>query len=101
MEIFLNKNEFNKYKNFQKESIFSLNNEISKLKQENLYKINNNKNLLSMSNDLNNNNSIIIKNKTLFENRLAILEEMVKEHQLILIDYDKKFLEINEKLEIN
>ena len=51
-----------------------------------------------MSNDFNN-NSIINKNKTLFENRLSILEEMIKEHQLILLDYDKKFLQINDKLE--
>ena len=96
-EYFVNKVEFNQYKNSQKENIFSINNEILKLKQDNIL-ISNNKNILSMSNDFNN-NSIINKNKTLFENRLSILEEMIKEHQLILLDYDKKFLQINEKLE--
>ena len=97
-EYFVNKVEFNQYKNSQKENIFSINNEILKLKQDNILILSNNKNILSMSNDFNN-NSIINKNKTLFENRLSILEEMIKEHQLILLDYDKKFLQINDKLE--
>ena len=97
-EYFVNKVEFNQYKNSQKENIFSINNEILKLKQDNILILSNNKNILTMSNDFNN-NSIINKNKTLFENRLSILEEMIKEHQLILLDYDKKLLQINEKLE--
>ena len=97
-EYFVNKVEFNQYKNNQKENFFSLNNEILKLKQDNILLLNN-KNILTMSNDFNN-NSNIIKNKTIFENRLSILEEMIKEHQLILLDYDKKFLKINDKLEI-
>jgi len=98
-EYFINKVEFNQYKNNQKENIFSINNEILKLKQDNILLLNNNKNMLTMSNDFNNNNNII-KNKTIFENRLSIIEEMIKEHQLILLDYDKKFLKINDKLEI-
>ena len=97
-EYFVNKVEFNQYKNSQKENIFSINNEILKLKQDNILILSNNKNILTMSNDFNN-NSVINKNKTLFENRLSILEEMIKEHQLILLDYDKKFLQINDKLE--